>query len=184
MWWCSLVGIEDTGLEPESHLATWIWTSHWGHTADWNTFQRVNADHVDRAGVESWGTAVVAALLLSLGGVLSSASDSLSLIPTSGSLDLLCDGPLSCGCHSTVSDPWVLSHCFLGGRSVWQLLGVDTVWDEASQQDLPTAKGGGASNQTFSRTSRGTRPLFFPLRTLIKPSCSSSEVRQIWMPRK
>lgn len=32
---------------------------------------------------------------------------------------------------------------------------------------------------TSTSTSSGTRPLFFPLRTLMKPSCSSSEVTQI-----
>lgn len=45
-------------------------------------------------------------------------------------------------------------------------------------------QGVGCWNQMFSKTSMGTKPFFFPLYTLIKPSCSFSEVTQIWIQKK
>lgn len=87
----------------------------------------------------------------------------------SGSLDVPCSGSVS----RLLPQSQVLSSPrFLG--TPW----VDTV----TSAELASCNWRDRHGHTFTRTSSGTRPLFFPLRTLMKPSCSSSEVTQIWMP--
>ena len=132
---------------------------------------------MDREGVESWGTAVVTACWVRHSALL---ADSLSLTPISGQPGCAVGGasclvavpPQSQTLESCLTVSWVA-----GQRGSSSGL---TQCEVRHHRSLPTAKGGGAGNQTFSRTSKGTRPFFFPLRTLIKPSCSSSEVTQIW----
>lgn len=65
---------------------------------------------------------------------------------------------------------------FSGHPSVRLLLWVDT----GRSAGLASCTGRICCSHTSTRTSSGTRPLFFPLRTLMKPSRSSSEVTQIW----
>lgn len=87
-----------------------------GYPANWSTLQCVNLYHTDRKGVGSWGTAVVYSPTAAAKHGIWLCLLTLSASSPSGEAWIWCAvGPLFCGCYSTVSDTWFLSHCFLGG---------------------------------------------------------------------
>lgn len=55
-------------------------------------------------------------------------------------------------------------------------------WTTVRSAALASCTRRDCRSHTSTSTSSGTKPLFFPLRTRMKPSCSSSEVTQIWVP--